>query len=104
MPVVRIASEKPVEVLEPEPAGPLVEGAIRAFQPVRNQMVLAKPRRVVAIANKNVADGARTLGQERVVARIPAGELGDIDETDAVVVAPSQQSSPRGRAKSSGVK
>jgi hypothetical protein len=63
MPVVRVASEEAVEVLEAQPTWPLVEGAVRALQPVRNQLVLAKPRGVVTVADENGGDGAGGLGK-----------------------------------------
>src|SRR5258707_11284381 len=98
MPVVRVASEESVEVLETQSTGPLVEGTIWAFQPVRNQMVLANPGCVVTVADQNVADGARALRKDRVVAWITRGELRNVAEADAVVVTASEERGSRGRA------
>ena len=83
------------EVLEAQPAWPLVEGAIRTLQPVGNQVVLAEPRRVLPIADKNVSDGAGALRKDRVATRISGCKLRDVAEADAVVVATGQESGPR---------
>ena len=95
VPVVCVASEESVQVLEAQPAWPLVEGAIRTLQPVGNQVVLAEPRRVLPIADKNVSDGAGALRKDRVVTRISGCKLRDVAEADAVVVATGQESGPR---------
>ena len=67
-------------------------------------MVLAKPRRGVAIVTQNPAD-RRTLGtDDRIVARVASGKFTDLAETNRVVVAPGDERRPRGRAKRGRVK
>ena len=99
-----VAAEEPVEVLEAQAPGPLVEGPARALHPLRNQVVLAEPRRVVAVVDENVADGADALGDDRGVARIARGELRDVGHAARVVIAAGQQRGPRRRAERGGVK
>src|SRR5262249_12990438 len=92
--LVRVAAKKPVEVVEAQPAGPLVVGPAGTLHPLRNQVVLAEPRRVVTVVDENVPDGADTLGDERGIARITRGELRDAGHATGVVVAAGQQCSP----------
>src|SRR5262245_27681327 len=53
--LVRVAAEEPVEVVETQSAGPLVVRPSGALHPLRNQVVLTEPRRVVSVVNKNAA-------------------------------------------------
>jgi hypothetical protein len=96
VPVVRIATEESVEVLEAQSRSPLVEGPVGALQPIGNQVVLAEPRRVVTVAHQNVADRSGVLGKDRIVPRVSSGELCDVAEAHAVVVAARKQRRPRG--------
>src|SRR5690606_22827457 len=90
--------QKAVEVLEPEPGGPVVvrTGGGRL---VRGRVVpLAERARRVAVV-------AQDLRQRRSLARDEAGvavpvvsELGDLAGPDAVLVASGQQRGPGGRA------
>src|ERR1700722_10321070 len=104
MPVCCIAPEESVEVPEAQPRSPLVERAVRTLQPIGNQVMLTEPRGVVAIAHKNVADGRRGLGKDRIVPRISGCELGNVAEPDTMVVAAGQQGGACGRTQGSGVK
>src|SRR5215469_7271004 len=99
MPIVCIAAQEAVEVLKAQPAGPLVEWPGGALLPVGDQVMLAKPRRVVAVAQKNIADGACALGNDRVIARIASGKLGDIPVANTVMIAAGQQRGARWRTQ-----
>jgi hypothetical protein len=90
MPLVRIAAEEPVEVLEAQAPGPLVEGPGRTLLPFRNQV-------------ENIADGAGTLRHDRGVAWIPRGEFRDVAHADAVVVAAGEKCGPGRGTKRGGV-
>src|SRR5262245_35375443 len=103
VPLVRVAAKEAVEVLEAQAPGPLVEGPRRALHPLRHQVVLAEPRRVVAVVHERVANGSCSLGNDRGVARIPRGELRYVAHADAVVVAAGEECGPRGRAQGGGV-
>src|SRR5262245_1019990 len=103
MPVVRIAAQEAVEVFKAETACPLVEWSGCALLPVRNQMVFAEPRRVVAVARENVADGARALGNDRIVAGIAGCKLRDGAVADAVMVASRKKGGARRGAQCGGV-
>ena len=91
VPLVGVAAEEAVEVLESHCPGPLVVGPARTLHPLRNEVVLAEPCRVVAVVDENVADRADTLGDDRGVARITRGELRDVGHPASVVVAAGQQ-------------
>jgi hypothetical protein len=104
MPIVRVASKETVEVLKAQPSCPLVKRAVRALQPVGDQMMFAKPRRVVTIVDKNVADCTGALRKDGIIARIPRGKLRDVAKADTVMVAAREKRGPRGRAQRRGVK
>jgi len=67
-------------------------------------MMLAKPRRVVTIVDKNVADRTGALGQNGIIARIARGEFRDVAKAHSVMVAAGEKRGARGRAQRSGVK
>jgi hypothetical protein len=56
MPVVRIAPEEAVEIFKAQATSPLVEGPGQTLLPIRNQVVLAEPGCVVAVADEDIAD------------------------------------------------
>src|SRR5262249_21232003 len=99
MPVVCIAAKKTVEILEAQADRPLVERPCRTLLPVRNQMVLAEPRGVVAVVYKNVADRAGTPRNDGVIAGIAGGKFRDVAEADAVMVASGEQRRSRRRTQ-----
>ena len=66
-------------------------------------MVLAEPRRGVAILLQDFADGRVLRPDDGVVAWIAGGLLGDHAEAHGVMVAAGDQRRPRGRAQRGGV-
>ena len=53
IPLVGVAADESVEIIEPESGGPKVERAVGAALPGRHVMVLAEPRGAVAVAAQN---------------------------------------------------
>ncbi len=100
VPLVGLAADEPVEVLEPA-AGvrPVVEGSRRVGLPHRHLVALAELRRVVAVQPEDLGDRCARVGAQRVVARRRRGDLGDAAHADRVVVAARQQRGPRRRAQ-----
>ena len=100
-PLIGFTAHEPIEVLEAHPAGPLVEWSSQAVEIGRRVMILAEPRRGVAVLLKDLADGRLVLGNDTVVARVAGGLFGDHTKTRRVVVAAGDQGRSRGRAKRS---
>ncbi len=99
LPLVGLAAHEPVEVLEAHPRWPLVEGAGDAVLEARRIVILAEPRRGVAVFREDAAD-RRVLGpDDRVVAGIARREFRDHAKADRVVVAAGDQRRPRRRAQ-----
>ena len=71
MPLVAVAAEEAVEVVEAQPGRPQIERTCLARHPVWNVVHLAEPGRVVAVAFRTAPDGAGALGHQRVVAGKP---------------------------------
>ena len=102
-PLVGIAADEAVEVLEPESGRPEVVGTGLTSMPIGNVVILAVPGGVPAVLLEHLGKRAAALRHERVVAREAAAELHDDAGRRRVVVAPGQQRRPRGRAERRGV-
>ena len=99
VPLVRLAAEEPVEVLEAATArGPGVEWPDGAGLPDRHLVALAELGRVVAVELEGLRQGRHGVGPYRAVARRPGGDLRDAGHACGVVVAAGQQRLPRRRA------
>jgi hypothetical protein len=98
MELVRVAAEEAVKIFEAQPSGPLIKRPSRTLHPLWNEVVLAKPRCVVAVVHENVADRAGTLGHDRSVARVTRGELCDVAHPNALMVAAGEKRSTGRRA------
>ena len=98
LPLVGVATHEPIEVFEAHAGGPLVEGADRGRLKRRRVVVLAEPRRTVAVVLQDLANRRLVLGDEAVVARVAGCLLGDDTEADRVMVAAGNQGGPRWRA------
>ena len=103
LPLVGLAAHEPVEVIEAHPRGPLVEGAGRAVLKAGRVVVLAEPRRGIAILFEDLADRGVLRTDDGIVARVARGQLGDHAEAHRVMVAAGDQRCPRGRAQRRGV-
>ena len=103
MPLVGVAADEAVEILEAQTGRPEVERPGLAGLPIGHVMVLPEPRRVVAIAPQDFPDGAAALGHQRIVAGITRGHLGDDARAGGVMVASADERRARGRAKRRGM-
>ena len=102
-PLVRLAADEAVEVLEPGSGRPLRERAHRARLPHRHLVALAELRRRVAVQLQRLGQRGGRVGADRVVARRRGGDLGDAAHADGVVVAAGQQRLAGRRAQRRGV-
>ncbi len=98
-PLVGVAANKTVEILETHAGRPLVEGAGLAGGEGRGVVILAEPRRGVAVITQHAADGRLVLADDAVVARESRRLLGDDTEAGRVMVAPGDQRGARRRAQ-----
>ena len=100
IPLVVLAADEAVEVLEPAAAGrPGVERARRARLPDRHLVAFAELRRRVAIELEGERERRLGVGQHRAVARRRGRDLGDAAHADRVMVAAGEQRLPRRRAQ-----
>ena len=66
-------------------------------------MVLAEPRRGIAIVPEDFADGGVVRPDDGIIARIAGGHFADHAEAHRMMVAAGDQRGARGRAKRGGV-
>ena len=99
LPLAGVPAHEAVEVLEAHAGRPLVERADRTRLERRRVVVLAEPRRAIAVVLQDLADRRLVPGDEAVVARIAGRLLGHHAESDRVVVAAGDQRRARGRAQ-----
>ena len=102
-PLIAVAADEAVEIFEAEADRPQVERTGLARLPVGHVVVLAEPRRVVAVELENIAETALRLRHQRVVAGIPHPRLHDDAGGGAVVIASGEQRRPRRRAQRRGM-
>ena len=98
-PLVGLAAEEAIKVLEAQSDRPLVEGPGRAVLVGRNVVVLAEPGCRVAVVAKNPADRGVLRTDDGIVARIAGRQFADHAIADLVMVAPGDQRRARRRAK-----
>ena len=102
-PLVGVAALETVEVLEPHAGGPLVERTRRARLIDRRVVILAEPRRFVAVLEEDAANRGAIPADHAVVTGEARRDLGDHTEPDRVMVAPGDQRGPvASTARSSG--
>ena len=99
LPLVRVAAEEAVEVLEAHADRPLVERPGLGVHPARDVVVLAEPGGAVAVVSQNCADRRGVLLDDRVVAREAGCSFGDDAEMDRVMVAAGDERGARRRAQ-----
>ena len=105
IPLVRLATEEAVEVLEATAAGrPRLKGADGAGLPDGDFVVLAELCGGVAVQFERLGQGRHRVGPNRAVARRAGCNLGDTGHADGVVVAPGEQRLAGRRADGGGVK
>ena len=98
-PLVGVAADEAVEVLKAHADRPLVERPVLAGLERRHVVILAEPRRAVAVVLEDAADRRLIALDDAVVTGVTGGLLGDHAETDRVMVAPGDQRRARGRAQ-----
>src|SRR5262249_52391607 len=97
-PLISIATDKAVEVVEAHAGGPLVEGAGLARLEVRRVVIFAKPGCPIAIVLQNLANRCLVTGHEGVIAGKACSLLGDNPEAHRVMIAASDDGGARRRA------
>src|SRR5262249_33676477 len=95
LPLIRLAADEAVEVIEPLPVRPAVEGARKAGLPVGDVVVLTEESSAVAVLADDLRDHRTTLGNLAAVAGEAAAEFGDAAGGCGVVIATGQNGSPR---------
>ena len=104
VPLVVLAADEAVEVLEAAAAGrPRGERARRAGLPDRNLVALAELRRRIAVELQRQRQRRLGVRQHRGVPGCRGGGFGDVAHAHRVVVAAGQQRLARRRAQRSGV-
>src|SRR5208282_6688055 len=98
-PLIGLASHEPVEILEAHADRPLVERPSRAVVIGGRVVLLAKPRGRITVVPQDRADGSVLRPDDGVIARITSGQLADYPKTHRVMIAPRDESCPRGRAE-----
>ena len=104
IPLIGLATEEAVEVVEPHPGRPLPIRAHRARLPHRHLVALAELRRAVAIEVEDLRQRRGRVRPHRVVAGRGRRELGDVPHPHGVVVAAGEQRRPGRRAQRRRVK
>ena len=90
-PLARIPADEAVEILEAHPVGPLIERSGHGRFIERCVVVLAEPRRRVAVLFENFADGAALAANDGIVARITGCRFPNDAETIHVMIASCDQ-------------
>src|SRR5208282_93224 len=98
-PLIGLAAHEPVEILEAHADRPLVERPGHAVLKAGGVMFFAKPRGGVTVVPQDRADGSVLRPDDGVIARITSGQLADYPKTHRVMIAPRDESCPRGRAE-----
>ena len=93
-PLVGLAPHEAVEVIEPHPARPLVKGPRRTYLIAGRVVVLAEPRRRVAVLLQDRTDGGTLRPDDGVVPRVSSGHFGDHAKAHRVMVAARDQRRP----------
>src|SRR5262249_34030746 len=89
MPLIGIAADESVEVLEAESSGPEIERPRLARLPVGYVVVLAVPGRVPTVLLEDFRNRAAALWHHRIVAGVAGSKLRD-DTRGAGVMVPSR--------------
>jgi len=99
MPLVAVAADEAVEVLEAETARPEIEWPGAARHPVRHVVHLPEPRGVVSVLSKHLAHRAGALRHEGVVTGVARRHLRDDTARVGVVIASCDQRGSGRRAQ-----
>src|SRR5262249_41857649 len=99
LPLIGVAADETVEVLEAHAGRPLVERTDLARRERRRVVVLAEPRRGVAVFEQDSTDRRLVLRNDAVVTRKAARLLGDHAEAGRVMIASGDERSAGRRAQ-----
>ncbi len=102
LPLVGVAADEAVEVLEAHAGRPLVERPDLAGRVDRRVVILAEPGRGIAVVEQDPPDRGLVLGDDAVVAGEAGRLLRDHAEAGRMVVAPGDQRGARRRAQRGG--
>ena len=100
-PLVGIATDEAVEIIEAHAVRPLSERPGLAGLVRRCVVILAEPRRRVTVVAQDATDGGIVHANDAVVAGETGGLFGDHAEADRVVIAPGERRGTRRRAQRS---
>src|SRR5262245_55144581 len=103
VPLVGLAADEAVEVLEAAPSGPAVEWAGGTRLPDWHLVALAELCRRVAVQAHRLLDGRLRVRTDRVVPGRAGRDLGDATHPDRVVVPTAQQRRSGRRAERRGM-
>ena len=103
LPLVGVATNKTIEILEAHAGGPLVKRPYLAGRKRRGIVVLAKPRGRVAVVQQHPTDGGLVLGDNAVVAGESRGLLRNHAEPHRMMVTASDERRARRRTQSGGM-
>src|SRR5664279_2009597 len=82
-PLVGLATQEAIEILEAHADRPLVEGpGSSAVSEARCVVVFAKPRSRVSVLLQDLGDGSVILADDRVIARVAGGQFSNHTEAD----------------------
>src|SRR6266576_941871 len=84
--LARVSGVEAVEVIEPEPAWPVIERADFARFPRRRVVVLPDPGGSVTVLSQYLRDSPSTLRNDAGVAIVAGGEFGDNSSSSDVVI------------------
>src|SRR6478672_1824937 len=104
LPLVRFATDEPIEMVEALQRGPTVVRAGDAGFPVGNLMVLSNVLGAVSVLAQDFRHHRGTLGNLAGIPRIGIRELRDHSHAYGMVVSSGQESGTRRRAQSGSVK
>jgi hypothetical protein len=93
--LARVAGVEAIEIVEAKAAGPVIERTDFAGLPRRCVVVLADPRRRIAVLLQNFSYRARALGNNAGVAVVASCQFSDDSRTGHVMIATREQSGAR---------
>src|SRR5208282_6459916 len=91
VPLVHVAANEAVKVVEAHSDRPLIFGASLAGLPQRHVMVLAEPRSCVVVGLQDTPDGCAIFADRSVVSGESARHFGHLFEADGTSVTPRDQ-------------
>ena len=104
IPLISLAGNETIEVLEAGARRPAIEGSNRACFPYRHLVALAELRRGIPVEPKNLGERRHRIRTYRAVTRRRSCDFRNPTHRHRVMVAPAQQRGTRRRAKGRRVK